>query len=106
MKFVFALLFLIGCGGEIVVPVEEQTETENDGSGGGGDSEVPGDNDPPSEPDALECNGEIVCHLPPGNIDEAVTICVSEVDAVVDHLEHGDYPGVCIDDEEIEAWQL
>ncbi|PLX13447.1 MAG: hypothetical protein C0598_03455 [Marinilabiliales bacterium] len=41
-------------------------------------------------------NKVLVCHLPPGNIGEAHTICIS-ANAVAAHLAHGDYLGECMD---------
>lgn len=37
----------------------------------------------------------LVCHIPPGNPENAHTICISE-NAVPAHLEHGDYLGECV----------
>ncbi|PLX01503.1 MAG: hypothetical protein C0595_14415 [Marinilabiliales bacterium] len=39
----------------------------------------------------------LVCHIPPGNVGEAHTICISP-NAVAAHLAHGDYLGECYDD--------
>jgi hypothetical protein len=40
-------------------------------------------------------NGKVtICHIPPGNPDNAHTIRVSEY-AVDAHLDHGDYKGEC-----------
>ena len=38
----------------------------------------------------------LVCHIPPGNPDNARTISIS-ADDVQDHLDHGDTLGRCVD---------
>jgi len=44
------------------------------------------------------CEEEEVCHIPPGNPDNAHTICISE-SAWDAHLAHGDYLGPCESDD-------
>lgn len=58
------------------------------------------------EEPVVEVDGKVViCHIPPGNLENVNTISVDE-SSVEDHLEHGDYIGECedagIDLEEIE----
>jgi hypothetical protein len=48
-----------------------------------------GDNDDDDGNDKVK-----ICHIPPGNPDNAHTIRVSE-NAVDAHLDHGDYKGEC-----------
>jgi len=40
------------------------------------------------------CEEEEVCHVPPGNPDNAHTICIS-ASALDAHIAHGDYLGAC-----------
>jgi len=46
--------------------------------------------------DSAACNGNKVemCHVPPGNPDNAHTICIGAA-AVDAHVGHGDHPGSC-----------
>ena len=60
------------------------SEEENGGEGG---EEEEGD------------DSVTVCHIPPGNPNNAHTIIVG-ASAVSDHLDHGDYLGECTDDDE------
>jgi hypothetical protein len=63
-----------------------------------GDTEEPGD-DSEGEDDA-EDEGEVkvlVCHVPPGNLENPVTIEVAE-SAVPAHLAHGDTEGACAEE--------
>ena len=40
----------------------------------------------------------LICHIPPGNPDNARTISVSDdVETIEDHLGHGDFLGSCED---------
>jgi hypothetical protein len=50
---------------------------------------------PPIDENALVT----ICHVPPGNPDNAHTIQV-EPDSVSAHIAHGDYEGACIDDDD------
>ena len=58
----------------------------DDGSSDDGSS----DDDSSSDDDRTVC----ICHVPPGNPDEAHTICVG-LDALCPHLDHGDTLGPC-----------
>ena len=52
---------------------------------------------PPGDDDDDDSNKVCICHIPPGNPDNAHTICIGEA-AVPAHLNnHGDYLGECID---------
>ena len=42
-----------------------------------------------------ECKGFAVCHIPPGNPENAHTLCVGSKNAVAAHVAHGDYEGEC-----------
>ena len=44
-----------------------------------------------------------LCHLPPGNNDNAQTIDIS-INAIPAHIEHGDYFGTCTDENNIEIF--
>ena len=49
-------------------------------------------------PDAIAKNAKVeVCHIPPGNPDNAHTITISE-NALQAHLDHGDHVGACESD--------
>lgn len=47
--------------------------------------------------DPTDTKKTTVCHIPPGNPDNAHTICVGNA-AVPAHLDHGDFVGTCICD--------
>jgi len=51
--------------------------------------------DPPGEPNPDKF---LVCHIPPGNPDNARIISVGSQDSVDDHLDHGDSQVFSLDD--------
>jgi len=53
-----------------------------------------GDSEPNGEGDGPEVPKAVICHVPPGNPDNAHTISVDSA-AVQNHLDHGDYLGEC-----------
>jgi hypothetical protein len=69
----------------------ECVENPVDEGGDDGDQEDDGEEDD-------DDNGTkvLVCHIPPGNPDNARTLSVDEED-LTDHLDHGDFEGTCED---------
>lgn len=47
----------------------------------------------------------LVCHIPPGNLENAHTICIAP-EAVPAHLAHGDYLGPCLEDKNLPVDQF
>ncbi len=83
-------LLLCGCGVS-TQPGEVGPGSEDQGGALGG---APGvDKDAPAAADEAE-EGVTLCHIPPGNPDNAHTITVG-APAVKAHLHHGDHLGAC-----------
>ena len=77
MKLVFGLMVFLG------VSACPTTSTTGDTGDTGDTGEEP-------------CEEEEICHIPPGNPDNAHTICIS-ASALDAHVAHGDYLGACED---------
>ncbi len=70
-------------------------DTSDDGQGCGGEEEDDDETGNYDEENHDDDNGKVeICHIPPGNPDNAHTIEVSQ-NAVPTHLAHGDYLGEC-----------
>jgi hypothetical protein len=52
--------------------------------------------------DPADTKKTTICHIPPGNPDNAHTICVGNA-AVPAHLDHGDFLGTCSCTAEVDA---
>ncbi len=103
------ILWCVGCGQVSVVGADEVSKIRSSEEA----SDAPGDRsgsdnclgscnrERDGEPDPLRRGaqvGVLICHIPPGNPDNAHTIGVSP-EAVDRHLAQGDYLGPCVEDQ-------
>ena len=78
---------------------DDEGEEEEDGGEEGEEEEEEEDEEDEEEEEGEEEEDKVeICHIPPGNPDNAHTITVSP-SAVPAHLAHGDYEGECDEDE-------
>ena len=81
-----------GGGGSPTDPGLEQA-AGGQGQGNSGIGDPSGENRCPTPGNATKT---LICHLPPGNPDNARELCVDD-SGVTAHLEHGDYLGECVE---------
>jgi hypothetical protein len=91
---------------EVGAPAVPAHLAHGDTEGACADETVPGEEDPEADPEDEELNEEgqakvLVCHVPPGNPENPVTIEVADP-ALPAHLAHGDTEGACEGDTEPE----
>ena len=98
LLLVAALTMLVAtCGGGGGGPTSPSLEQTSAGQGDGTNDQGPGDGGG-GLGEATECptsgnpDKVLVCHVPPGNPDNAHDICIDD-SAVTAHLAHGDYLG-------------
>ena len=95
---VFGLIFSSG----FVMAQNNNTGQSNNQSDNGQNNNTGQNDNNETEVNDTTVKGVVICHVPPGNLDNAHTIIVGEP-AVKAHLAHGDYLGVCDDETEVEV---